>query len=366
MELSMKRAFLCLFLVACGSGSSGDDDDLPATPDADPGERRGTIAAVAGDFASTGILSTVGAPTQVVRSNAVAGVVGADPAIRRIGDELFVINRFGTGGDNIVILDAATLQLVDQIATGAGSNPQDVALVDGKLYVAALGAGAVLVIDRADPTTIGEIDLSELDDDGLPDCISAYAVGDRVFVACGVLDNFFADQNGKVAVIDTTDDSVETTFDLPSRNPQGWLTPIGNELLIGTVPDFVDYSTGCVAAISTGDTPAAACGATNQDLDGFASKLTPEGWAVVTHYDAEFNTAGWLVDLANPGTGLTAAEQVAQDLVVCGSYLFVSESGQGIRFHHIDDDGSLAEITVGALDLGLPPAFGNGIACQQP
>src|SRR6185503_8841404 len=91
-------AILILALVAAGCG-----DNLlpapPAAPDAGgnpdgPDLTAGKVAVVAGDFQSTGVVSTIAAPSLDVATNAVAGVASSDPVIRRAGDELFVVNRF--------------------------------------------------------------------------------------------------------------------------------------------------------------------------------------------------------------------------------------------------------------------------------
>ena len=375
----MKRFILpVLLLAACGGSDEHVGDDTPPGPDAavdpDGGDEPvpSRVVAVAGDFVSTGILTTIDAPSLDVDTGAVAGVAGSDPAIRRIGDELFVINRFG--GDNITILEADTLALVDQIGTGAGSNPQDVAVVGNTLYVAALGADSLLVIDRAAPQTVGEIDLSTLDDDGFPDCVSAFAVGTRVFVACALLDNFAADVPGKLVVIDTSDDSVEHAIDLPSRNPVGWFFEDGAALYLATVPDYQDYTEGCLVEVTTAATPAATCAITNDSVDGYVSKLAHAGdrvWGIRFAYDAEFNGSGDLVpvDLGGGtiGTPLDAAGVLASDLVGCGAHVHVADKAtgaQGIRVYQIEDEG-LVELTTDALDIGLPPAFGNGLACAD-
>jgi hypothetical protein len=318
------------------------------------------------------VVSTIDAPGLEVDQGAVAGVAGSDPAVRRIGDELFVINRFG--GDNVTIVDARTLALVDQLATGAGSNPQDVALVGDTLYVAALGADSLLVIDRTDPDPIGEIDLSTLDDDGFPDCTAVTAVGTRLFVTCGLLDNFSADVPGKLVVIDTADDSVETSLDLPSRNPSGWLEPVGADLYVATVPDYQDYSEGCLVRITTGATPTATCAISNDAMDGYLTEVSVAGgvaWGVRFAYDADFNGAGDVVavDLEGDviGAPVDGAGVLAADLTACGDHVFVADKAadaQGIRVYQIGGTG-LVELTDAPLDIGLPPAFGNGLACMD-
>ena len=369
---------LALALLACGGSDEfvppGDDDPTidAGDTDGDTGPAPSRVAAVSGDFVATGILSTVDAPSLAVDSGAVAGVAGADPAIRRLGDELFVINRFG--GDNVTIVDAGTLALVDQLATGSGSNPQDVAVVGDKLYVAALGADSVLVIDRTDPDPIVEIDLSTLDDDGFPDCVSAAAVGTRVYVVCGLLDNFAADVAAKLVVIDTTDDSVETSIDLPSRNPLGWLEAVGSDLYMVTVPDFQDYSEGCLVRITTGATPTATCAISNDAIDGYLTEISPAGdqvWGVRYAYDASFNGSGDVVpvdlDADTIGTVVDAAGVQATDLTSCGDHVFIADKAagaEGLRVYQVEGT-SLVELSTAPLDIGLPPAFGNGIACMD-
>jgi hypothetical protein len=365
MENEMKWLWLVCLLAACGGASSddqvGDDDDGPVI------DRRGTVAAVAGDFQSTGVISTV-TSTPVASDNVIEGVVGSDPALRKIGDKLYIVNRFGAGGDNITILSATDLSLVDQIATGEGSNPQDVAVVGDTMYIPALGTAGVVVTNGTDKPHL--IDLSALDDDGMPDCISAVAVGTKVFVACGLLNNFAADTNGKIAVIDTADDSVETTFDLPEKNPQGWLVQSGDDLLLGTVPDFQDYSVGCLVDITTGATPTATCKVTNADLGGFVSRVGVDDdytWLVVNAYDENFFPSGWISRMradAVPSAPLTPGTQIIVDLALCGGHVFASDGASaGMRVYHI---ASVAEETSEAVDLGLPPAYGNAIACIAP
>jgi len=386
MQLAPRLAPLALALAAALAGC-GDDlhhnggPDARVSADAAPGADAGpsaTAVIVAGDFNVTGFLSTVSLPDLTVTPNAVAGVAGGDPFLRRWGDELFVVNR--ASGDNVTILDRGTLQLVQQLATGSGSNPQDAAPVGRKVYVPALGTAGVVVIDRDHPSSPTTIDLSSLDPtDGHPDCVSAYPVGTKVLVACGLLDENFAPRGpGKVAVIDTTNDTMTGSFDLPATNPIGFFvqTPassmFGGDLVIGTAPSFTDFSTGCLARVSTGATPAAdGCAATNADLGGLANhyEVSPDGsalWIDVTAYDTNFDLSGHVVaqDLATGdlGSPMTASGQVITDVASCpGGWAVVVDGtvgGAGIRVYK---DGT--ELTTGALDIGGAPDYGNNVTC---
>ena len=67
-----------------------------------------------------------------------AGAALGDPVLRYIDGKVYVINRFGS--NNVTILDGKTLcSSIEQISTGANSNPQDVAVVGNKLYVPRIG-----------------------------------------------------------------------------------------------------------------------------------------------------------------------------------------------------------------------------------
>jgi hypothetical protein len=390
MKLAPRLAALALALVAaaalagCGDdvhAHAGGPDARAGGPDAAPGTDAGpsaTAVIVAGDFNVTGFLSTVSLPDLTVTPNAVAGVAGGDPFLRRWGDELFVVNR--DSGDNVTILDRGTLQLVQQLATGSGSNPQDAAPVGRKVYVPALGTAGVVVLDRDHPGSPTTIDLSSLDPaDGLPDCISAYPVGTTLYVACGLLDdNFQARGPAKVAVIDTTTDTMIGSFDLPASNPIGFFvrTPdtstFGGDLVIGLAPSFTDYATGCLARVGTGASPAAdGCAATNADLGGLANhyEVSPDGaalWIDVTTYDSSFNLSGKVVaqDLATGelGTPMTGAGEVITDVAACpGGWAVVVDGTFGAAGVRVYEDG--AELTTDALDIGGAPAYGNNVTC---
>jgi hypothetical protein len=361
----------CQGLAACGAADEHVDDGRPDAPASDGDPDR--VAAVAGDFAETGVLSTIGAPSLEVVQGVVDGVALADPAARRVGGELIIVNRFL--GDNLTILDARTLTLVDQIGTGAGSNPQDVVAVGTKLYVAALGLGELLVFDRAAGNARTTIDLSDLDPDGVPDCTALRVVGGRLYVTCGLLENFRAVRPGKLVVVETATDTVATTVDLPFGNPTGPLTEVAGALYVATVPDYQDYDEGCLVRITPGPSPSAACAITNQAIDGFLSRLAPRGdvvWGIHSAFDASFDAAGALVRVnltdGSVSAPVTPASVLAQDLAVCGQHLFLADKAtgaQGIRVFHVEGT-AVSERTEDALDIGLPPAFGGGLACLPP
>jgi hypothetical protein len=375
----MKRIVpLVLLLAACGDDHKrpgGDGGvDVPTVDAADPVPR---AVVVVGDFNTTGVLSTIDPKTREVVMNAVTGVAQGDPVVRHIGNELFVINRFG--GDSVTILDAKTLALKDQLSTGANSNPQDVAIVGQKLYLPALGTAGVVVATRGS-TTLKTIDIGAAisEPDGKPDCVSAYAVGTDIYVACDLLQNFVPRAVGKIVVIDTTNDTVKTSFDLPTKNPQGWFvqTPsfstFAGDLLIATL-DFSDLTKNCVARVGKSS---ASCAIMNQALGGTPFRMAVQQdedaailWlAVVSGFD---NASGkpngtlqgfdlvtgmlWPAPISKTGLGIT-------DVAVCpGNFILVADAKQNAAGIRVYEGGN--ETTTAPLAVGLPNFAGNQLAC---
>jgi len=326
-----------LVLAACGDnlGNPGQPDaagdDTPDGPrsDAPPGVVESRAVIVAGDFATTGIVSTLDLPERTMTPGAVDGIAGSDPVVR------------------------------------------------------ALGAPGVIAIDRANHNAKTTIDLSALDPgDGIPDCVSVYAVDTRVFVACGIMMNFVPEGPGKVAVIDTTTDTVATSFDLPDVNPFSMFarTPtasiFGGDLVIGLVPSFSDFSTGCLARVSVGATPAAnGCAVTNAELGGYANHVeaSPDGtmlWIAAAGFTPTFDPLGALrgIDLGSGALwewAVSSGSEVIVDLAVCpgpfpGGVAVAADTGttKGIRVYE-----NAAEVTTAPMPIGLPPANGGNIVC---
>jgi YVTN family beta-propeller protein len=373
-----------LVLAACGDNhSSGPDAGShgdAAPPDAYVPVPR--AVAVAGDFGSpgTGVVSKLDVDQLSMRQNVAAGAALGDPVLREYGGKLYVINRFGS--NNVTILDAKTMAVEDQISTGANSNPQDVAIVGDKLYVPAMGTVGVVVVTRP-ADTLTTIDLSALDtvgpNDGKPDCISAYAVGTKVYVACGVLDSFAAAEVGKIAVIDTATDTMVASASMNYKNPSGFFvrapesSTYTGDLLIASVPDFTSYTEGCVERVNTtGAQPTVGCGLTNAQLAGYVNRLAVAAdgktlYAAVGTYDQSFmNPTGKLktFDLmagtlaADP---LSAASELIVDVAACpgGDVVGMDQTlnAGGMRVWR-----GTTERTTAALSIGLPPTV-NALAC---
>jgi hypothetical protein len=384
----MKRSISMMFmfvLAACGDNLGRPDRGSGV--DAGPPDAHVPLpraVAAAGDFGSpgTGVLSRLDIETLSMSQNIVASVAQGDPVLRQHGDKLYVINRYGS--NNITILNAKTLAFEEQISTGEASNPQDVAVVGDKLYVPAMGTKGVVVIEPG-ASAHKTIDLSALDtvggdDDGVPECMSAYAIDTRVFVVCGVLDGFAAVEPAKVAIIDTATDTMVGSLSLTHGNPVGHLerTPadsvFGGDLLLATVPDYIDYTSGCIERISTGTSPAATCALTNQELGGYvnATSVAHDGstlYIAVATYEAGFtNPTGTLegLDLESGmlwTAPLSSSSQLIVDVAAC-------PNGDVVATDQTFNKGGLrvwsgtTERTTDAKPIGMPPAT-NALVCYD-
>ena len=368
-----------LLAAACG-----DNHDLPdaqvidPTVDAAPQPVRAVI--VAGDFVPghPGVMSTLEIETRTLTMNvAPAGAIGEDPVLRHKGNELFVVNR--ASGNNVTILNASTFSLVEQLGTGAGSNPQDVASIGDKLFVATLGNKGAVMLTRGS-TAITELDLSADDPDGKPNCNSVFLAGNNVFISCGLLDdtnvNLPPRGPGRVYVVNAATGIVSSSFALHTKNPIALLeqiplgAPHGGDLLLPTI----DFSTGqgCIERIVTsGAIGSIGCIVDNSALGGFAfaSRIVFEGSkARISVSDYPKGNVREL-DLATGMLGtaaMTSMTQVVSDVAECpGGEMVVADNppppstaANGLRLYM-----GTVEKTTAALPIGLKPSSSHGIAC---
>lgn len=371
----MNRSLLCLFLIACGDNAKPTQMPDGATPDTPPAPPRAVV--VAGDFVTpgfSGVMSELALDSLEMTQNvAPAGAIGSDPVLREIGGELLVVNR--ASGNSVTILDAATFALREQLSTGAGSNPQDVAVFGSKLFVPAAGTAGVVVLARGS-TDIETIDLSALDPDGKPDCVSAMRHGTDVFVACGTLDENFAPRgNGKVAVIDASTHEVRTTLELSTPNPFGAFTelPGGMGLVIPTF-DFLSPTSRCLERVAVSPPAASGCFIDNADVGGYVVRtavqridMTDMLWLVVNNGDFQNERARlWGYDLTTSTLWpdpLTPETQVLTDVAACPNGMVVvadkTMAANGLRVYQ----NGTAEKTTAPIAVGLRPQSSPALAC---
>jgi hypothetical protein len=370
----MKSLLILPFVLACGdnnklaadasSNLDAIDDTCLQNPDPACHPAHALAAEPPANFGPPpGILSVLDVGTLKMHQDVSSEIVGGDPFLKKLDDRIYIINRTE---NNVTVLDSQ-LRFVGQLGTGAGSNPQDVAVVNDKLYVPALGTAGI-VVGRLGSLTTTTIDLNAAvgSTDGKPDCVGVAASGNDLYVTCENLVSFVPASVGKLVVIDTTTDTVRTHIDLPVKNPQNLIATL-------TGPAFVvssyDKAMGCTMKITPGPTPTAACLVQNSALATGGAEPThiaTDGakiwFAATTDYvdgglrafDSATNT------LAAP---LAPTSQNIRDVAVCpNGQLVVADTagttGGGLRVYQGD-----AELTTAALPIGLPPGFGNNLVC---
>jgi len=259
-------------------------------------------------------------------------------------------------------------------------------VVGNKLYVPALGTSGVVVLTPGSSTTT-TIDLATPlgDPDGVPDCVSAYAIGNYVYVACDMQTNFANVLDSKVAVIDTTSNTVIASVVTPQKNPLGFFSrapstsPYGNDLLIPLAPNlFGDLTEGCVARISTTSptAPTATCGVSNATLGGLPNRVAVDATnnklyiAVVEDFGFGANPASNKLrsyDLATQtlaATPLSAADSQIVDVAVCpGGDVVATDQKTNAGGLRVWRNGT--ERTTSAMSIGRPPTT-SALVCYDP
>ena len=368
---------LILLLSACGdnakplAGPAPDAQDVFVT---------GRAVIVAGDFVTpgfSGVMSQLDLfSMSMTQDVAPDGAIGSDPILRKLGSELFVVNR--ASGNNVTIFDAANLSVKEQLATGASSNPQDVATFANKLYLPAMGTAGVVVLTRGS-AQISVIDLSALDPDGFPDCVSAIRAGNDIYVACELLDQTFTPRGpGKVAVIDALTNTHRATVTLANANPFGAFTELPDGRLVIPTVNFGMPTSGCLEQIqsSTGTPFSRGCLVQNSALGGYVvgASVSHVGgsdmlWMVVNNGDFVAERARlWGYDTTNDelwDAALTPEAQILTDAAGCPNDLVVvadkTMATNGVRVY----EGGAIEKTTAPLAVGLRPQSAPAIVCSR-
>ncbi len=146
---ALALALVIAAVTACGDNHSSPDAQphgdgpvaIDSAIDAAPQTPRAMIST--GDFGAgnPGVLARLDVASLVMTTGlAPTGAIGDDIVLRHFGHELFVVNR--ADGNNVTVLDDTALTVTEQLATGAGTNPQDVAEVGSDLYVPIYGGSA--------------------------------------------------------------------------------------------------------------------------------------------------------------------------------------------------------------------------------
>jgi hypothetical protein len=365
MEVLMRRLAMLLVVLGFGCGEDGAAGGGDAGVPGDGGGGRTfhrVLVALKEGNASVVSLDDF-AVTQRV---APAMAISTDAVLHAAGGAVWVVNRYGF--DNLVLLDPGDFHVLRQFSTGAGSNPQDVAVRSPTRAFVPLSGGEVLDIDPTQPEGAeirARIDLRGIDANPTP--TSAVLLGTELYVTLAFIDpsTYAPARVGMVVVIDTETNGVVAQIDLASENPFARMRALGDggPLVVNGAADFAGTE-GCFELVA----PAlrtASCLVTNQACGGWSGALAggADGhvWAAV---EAGFQADGTVCHFTVDGTIIRAGIGAAN-----GSFTDVTR-GEGDELYVVDttapglrvfDTATDTEVTSAPLDLGGVPAFAGGI-----
>lgn len=216
---NIKLVFSIIIMISMFSiftlGCSDSDNQTNSTP------AENTAFIVTTDFA-TGSFSTISLDSPRIISEGI-GDICSDAVSRYWENSIYVVGRYGC--DSISVLNPTNnYSIQTQFSVGAGTNPQDIVVIDSMAYVSRFSSSDLLVINPSTGETIKTIDLSSLaDDDGYPEMGLMYYIADYnyLFVEIQRIDTttWTSVPPSYLAVIDTVTDLLVDTISLQNINP---------------------------------------------------------------------------------------------------------------------------------------------------
>ena len=221
-------------LVACNGETDTDTDADTAT---DTGaETEAVITTVADDY-SAGSLAVVGLEDWSIEDEIMP--TSGDPVVVVDGDSVFQINRFGF--DNIRVYTDSWSAPSLEISTGGGTNPQDVALCGGEMFVSLYEAAQLNAYDMGTGTLTGTVDLSGfVGTDGSTEASSLEVLDGTLYVGLNGLDrnNDWVDDGGSVLAVDCATKTVSQSWAAAGNTAlHPWLSEEGRFLVTGRAFD---------------------------------------------------------------------------------------------------------------------------------
>jgi DNA-binding beta-propeller fold protein YncE len=337
-------------------------------------ERVVALTTASCDFATGGVATIDVRSREVLRER--PGVTKADAVIRKQGERVFALNRFG--GNTVMELDPADdLAPLWTCSVGVGSNPHDIALAaPDKGYVTRYDSTNLAIIDPSagpsgcDGFLRGTIDLGPwADDDGFPEMDQMALVGDTLFVVLQRLDrdSFFRPRaNGAVVAIDTKTNTVTDVIELSIQNPfgetKGLYRDPHNGLLWIAGPGrlFTDLTDGGIERIDPTTRTSLGVLATGAQLGGDLTDLvivgTSRAYALVAGENFRVSLVEIDLDKGTPVSVLATSDELLSDIEITESgELWLADRNcfrPGVRVFSIADN---RETTTEPLGLALAP-----------
>lgn len=334
------------------------------------------VLAVTTDWWSAGSVSTLeSAPPWTAQIDLES--VNSDAVARVHGGMIYVVNRLGA--DNIQLIDPADFHTVRQFSVGAGSNPQDIAVLSSdRAFVSCYETNDLLEVDPSSGQILGSISLAALaDGDGLCEMQRMHVQGGYLYVQVQRMlrrdwpDPWIPAPPSYLAVIDLNTSLLVDAdpgspgvqgIALQGTNPVGpmQVEPETGLLLVPEAGQYGVVDNGGIERVNLSTWQSEGMAVTEAALGGdvldFALWSANRAYAIAT--DPSFSTRliSW-----NPGTGqvlgtvFNPGDYTLMDVLVHSpGYLFVADRNYttpGVRVYDADSGGLLS----GPIDTGLPP-----------
>ncbi len=213
---------VAIFLNACITES--DDTNSTQVPPADSVSSSsvvptspGVVYYVSGDFGGAGEIRSIDLADNSLSGN--LGSIDQDARIFSQGTNVYVLER---GVGNIVKYNHSTQSVVYQNKLAAGSNPYDLVFMNDSVgFVAYYGLPYVVKMNLKTGVALDSIDLSQysLEGESTPNASDLELSGEKLYVSMQRFNSSWAPDTAKIAVINTTTNTIESTIILPAKNP---------------------------------------------------------------------------------------------------------------------------------------------------
>lgn len=334
------------------------------------------IAAVTTDWYSAGSISTLQtAPPWSAQVDLVS--VHSDAVARVKDGRIYVVNRLG--GDNVQVIDAVTFQTIRQFSVGAGTNPQDIAVISPtRAFVSRYETNDLLEVNPSTGQITGTISLAALADaDGLCEMNRMHVRGGHLYVQVqrmlrqGWPDPWIPAPPSYLAVIDMTTNALVDVdpgtpgiqgIVLQGTNPIGpmQIEPETGYLLVPEAGRYSVIDNGGIERVCLDTWQSAGMAATESALGGdvldFALWNAQRAYAIVTDPSFVTKLVSW-----NPSTGQMTGTvynpggYTLSDLMTHhAGYLYLADRNYhtpGVRVYN----AATGLLLAGPIDTGLPP-----------
>lgn len=355
------RRAACALLAACAPlAGCGDDGALGPGAPVELGAHYVAVANASFDF-QTGTIGAVRLPE--LSAAADLGALHSDSVLRYSGGLLFGINR--RGGDNLQLLDRASMGTRWQRSVEAGSNPQDVAVfAPNRAYVSRYERADLWIVDPSAGDAafvVGTVDLSaHADADGIPEA-GAMAVdeaGGVTWLALQRLDRdagFLPLNESRLVRIDHASGAITEAVALPTPNPQALFLRDG--VLWIPCSGFTNESDGAVERYDVASGRFLEPALLESDVGGDITAIAPGDPVLVVWSDADFASH---LSVFEPVTGVEVA-RLAEDLgyvadvARTGDFVLVPDRSRDSPGLRVFDVETFEEVAGSPFSTGLPP-----------